>query len=177
MAELQEAHLTQQDQAIRAQLIIPEQAELFDYWRSKCTDSRFPSRSDIQPAELKSSLPSLSLYDVKGSEPLQLNVRLAGTRLRDYLGLEITGRTLADFDLGDQRAYWEAAYEEVLVGARPAQGVVQMVPWGKPEIFQFWLRLPLMDGEGKIVMVLGHDAFLQSEKARALVERSSVRTA
>ena len=122
-------------------------------------------------------MPSLSLYDVKGNEPLQLNVRLAGTRLRDYLGLEITGRMLADFDLGDQRAYWEAAYEEVLAGARPAQGVVQMTPWGKPEIFQFWLRLPLMDENANIVMILGHDAFLQSEKARALVERSSVRTA
>lgn len=108
---------------------------------------------------------------------MQLNVRLAGTRLRDYLGLEITGRMLADFDLGDQRTYWEAAYEEVLVGARPAQGVVQMAPWGKPEIFQFWLRLPLMDADANIVMVLGHDAFLQSEKARALVERSSIRTA
>jgi hypothetical protein len=102
-------------------------------------------RRDIQPAELKALLPSLSLYDVKGREPLQLTVRLAGTRLRDYLGLETTGRCLADFDLGDQRSYWEAAYEEVLVGGRPAQGVVQMAPWGKPEIFQFWLRLPLMD--------------------------------
>lgn len=122
-------------------------------------------------------LPSLSLYDVTGNGQLQLKVRLAGTRLRDYLGLEITGRTLADFDLGDQRDYWEAAYEEVLVGARPAQGVVQMVPWGKPEIFQFWLRLPLMDDNKNIVMILGHDAFLQSEKARVLTGRPSVRIA
>ncbi len=134
-------------------------------------------RSDIQPAEIKAVLPSLSLYDVIGTEALQLRVRLAGTRLRDYLGVEITGRCLADFELGDQRGYWEEAYREVLVGARPAQGVVPLVPWAQPHIFQFWLRLPLMDANGQIVMVLGHDAFLQSEKARALVNRSALRTA
>ena len=139
--------------------------------------SRFPSRSDIQPVELKATLPSLSLFDVIGPETLQLRVRLAGTRLRDYMGVETTGRSVADFDLGDQRDYWQAAYQEVLEGARPAQGVVPMTPWKQPHVFQFWLRLPLMDADGKISMVLGHDAFLQSEKAHALAGRANLRIA
>lgn len=84
---------------------------------------------------------------------------------------------VCDFDLGDQRSYWEAAYQEVLVGARPAQGVVPLTPWAQPHIFQFWLRLPLMDEKGAIIMVLGHDTFLQSEKARALADRASLRIA
>jgi hypothetical protein len=112
-----------------------------------------------------------------GDAPLDLQVRLAGTRLRDYLGVEITGRTVSDFDLGDQRPYWEAAYQEVRSGARPAQGVVPLTPWAQPHIFQFWLRLPLMDPTGRIVMVLGHDTFLQSEKARALADRANLRIA
>lgn len=119
----------------------------------------------------------MSLYDVIAPEALQLRVRLAGTRLRDYMGVETTGRCVAEFDLGDQRAYWEAAYQEVVEGARPAQGVVPMTPWKQPHIFQFWLRLPLMDSDGKISMVLGHDAFMQSEKAHALAERANLRIA
>ncbi|MDO8289758.1 MAG: PAS domain-containing protein [Parvibaculum sp.] len=172
-----EGVLTPQDQAIRAQLVIPEQVDLFDYWRAKCTDSRFPLRADIQPSEIRSLLPSLSILEVIGEDALQLRVRLAGTRLRDYLGVETTGKCVADFDLGEQRDYWAAAYQEVLSGARPALGVIPLVPWGQPQIFQFWLRLPLMNEQGRIVMVLGHDAFLQSEKARAIAGRANLRMA
>jgi hypothetical protein len=119
----------------------------------------------------------LSLLDVLDEGALQLRVRLAGTRLRDFFGIETTGRCLSDLDFGDQRAYWQAAYEEVVTGARPAQGVIAMSPWARPHVFQFWLRLPLMNEQGKIVMVLGHDAFLQSEKAHALADRANLRIA
>nr|RAW04047.1 hypothetical protein DBT41_09730 [Aerococcus urinae] len=169
--------LTTFEQAIRAQLIIPEQRELYDYWRRKGADGRFPTRADIQPAELKALLPSLSLLDILGDGPLNLRVRLAGTRLREYYGVETTGRRVGDFDLGDQRAYWETAYREVIEAERPAQGVVPLTPWNQPHVFQFWLRLPLIDAEGRIVMVLGHDAFLQSEKAHALASRANLRIA
>jgi hypothetical protein len=169
--------LTPQDQAIRAQLIIPEQRELFDYWRARCSETSFPARADIQPSELKALLPSLSLLDVLGTGALELRVRLAGTRLRDYFGIETTGRRLDEFELGDQRGYWETAYREVLEEARPAQGVVPLTPWAQPHIFQFWLRLPLVDAKGNIVMILGHDAFLQSEKAHALANRANLRIA
>ncbi|MGV8996357.1 MAG: PAS domain-containing protein [Parvibaculaceae bacterium] len=172
-----EGVLTPQDEAIRAQLVIPEQVDLFDYWRAKCTETRFPLRADIEPAEIRSLLPSLSILEVIGEDDLQLRVRLAGTRLRDYLGVETTGKVVADFNLGEQRDYWAAAYKEVLSGARPALGVIPLTPWGQPQIFQFWLRLPLMNEQGRIVMVLGHDAFLQSEKARAVAGRTNLRMA
>lgn len=169
--------LSPQDEAIRAQLIIPEQRELFGYWHSKCVDGRFPGRGDIQPAELRGLLPSLSLLDVLGPSPLQLRIRLAGTRLRDYIGIEMTGQNFDEFDLGDQRGYWEAAYREVICASRPAQGVVPLTPWHQPHVFQFWLRLPLADGDGRVVMILGHDAFLQSEKAHAIASRANLRIA
>lgn len=117
------------------------------------------------------------MLDVLGPDPLNLRVRLAGTRLREYFGIETTGRHVGDFELGDQRGYWEEAYREVVAGARPAQGVVPLTPWAQPHVFQFWLRLPLVDAEGRIVMILGHDAFLQSEKAHALANRANLRIA
>jgi hypothetical protein len=176
-AHTEDATLTRADQAIRAQLIVPEQSELFDYWRSKSVDGAYPTRSDIQPGEMRALLPSLSIMDVIDGEPPRLRFRLAGTRLRDYLGVEVTGRHLDEFDLGDQVEYWQAAYREVIRAGRPAQGVIPLVPWNQPNVFQFWLRLPLMDDQGRISMVLGHDAFLQSEKAHALAERANLRIA
>ena len=159
-------NLTDADEAIRAQLIVPEQRELFDYWCARRTADRFPRRADISPADLRKILPNLSLMDVLAGATLR--VRLAGTRLREYYGIETTGRLFNKFELGEQRDYWDAAYREVIEGGRPAQGVVPLVPWNQPHVYQFWLRLPLADDEGRTVMVLGHDAFLQSEKARAL---------
>jgi len=82
-----------------------------------------------------------------------------------------------EYDLGDQNAYWDAAYREVIGAGRPAQGVIALDAWKQPNVFQFWLRLPLADAEGRIAMVLGHDAFLQSEKAHALAERANLRIA
>jgi hypothetical protein len=37
--------------------------------------------------------------------------------------------------------------------------------------------LPLADGDGRVVMILGHDAFLQSEKAHAIASRANLRIA
>ena len=175
----EEALLTRADQAIRAQLIVPEQRELFDYWRSKSVDGAYPTRADIQPGELRALLPSLSLLDIvaETQDTVRLRVRLAGTRLRDYFGVEMTGHFLDEYDLGDQAEYWNGAYREVIGAGRPAQGVIALDAWKQPNVFQFWLRLPLADVEGRIVMVLGHDAFLQSEKAHALAERANLRIA
>lgn len=158
-------------------MIVPEQRELFDYWRAKAAGGRYPTRADIQPSELRRLLPCLSILEVVGGDTLRLKVRLAGTRLRDYLGVEITGHHLDEYDLGDQTEYWDAVYREVILGGRPAQGVVPLTPWRQPDIFQFWLRLPLMNDEGSIVMVLGHDAFLQSEKAQALAGKANLHIA
>jgi hypothetical protein len=157
---------------------VPEQREVFDYWCAKAPEGGYPTRADIQPAELRRLLPSLSLIDVvtdDGGE--RLRMRLAGTRLRDYFGVELTGHYLDEYDFGDQTGYWDAAYHEVVRAGRPAQGVIPLTAWNQPGIFQFWLRLPLANEEGRIVMVFGHDAFLQSEKAHALAGKANLRIA
>jgi hypothetical protein len=148
---------------------VPEQREVFDYWCAKAPEGGYPTRADIQPAELRRLLPSLSLIDVvtdDGGE--RLRMRLAGTRLRDYFGVELTGHYLDEYDFGDQTGYWDAAYHEVVRAGRPAQGVIPLTAW---------LRLPLANEEGRIVMVFGHDAFLQSEKAHALAGKANLRIA
>ena len=126
---------------------------------------------------MRSLLPSISLYDVMDAETPKLRVRLAGTRLRDYLGRETTGMMLDEIAQGNDYAYWEVAFREVIRARRPAQGVIEAGRPGGAKLFRFWLRLPLENEEGRIHMVLGHDVFLQSEKAHALASRANLEIA
>jgi len=156
------------DLAFRAQLVIPEQRQLFDYWRSKCAGRMMPSRADIRPAEIARLLPYLSLIDVVGEA--RLRVRLAGTQLREFFGREITGSYLDDLDLGGRPTYWTAANERLIKGL-PAQGILPVQRPRAEFITRFWIRLPLSNDDGRVNMILGYDAFVFASKLGALTGR------
>jgi hypothetical protein len=146
--------------AFRAQLVVPEQRQLYDYWLSRGEGKMMPCRADINPADIPRLLPFVSLVDV-AAELGQSRVRLAGTRLRDVFDREITGACLDDLDLGQSRDYWLAAYRHTALDGKPTQGIVRGPRVNKEHLVQYWLRLPLAapDGNG-VCMVLGLDYFL-----------------
>lgn len=153
--------------AFRAQLVVPEQRELYDYW-IRCADDRpMPSREDIKPSDFPRLLPYISLIDV-GHDDGRFKIRLAGTRLRDIYDREITGRYLDELDWGDKRDYWLSAYGRVAQNGRPAQGIVRGPRQSKDHIVQFWLRLPLSHDGTSVGMILCYDAFIPSAKIQAL---------
>jgi hypothetical protein len=78
--------------SVRAQLVIPEQRQLYDYWTDRSRNRPMPERKDISPADIPRLLPWISLIDVEKS-PRRYRVRLAGTRLREVYDREsvITG--------------------------------------------------------------------------------------
>lgn len=67
------------------------------YWHSQCRDSRIPCRADIDPAKLKSILPNMCMLAVLdgGGDFL---FRLLGTRMREFLSNDYTGRRLSEVD-------------------------------------------------------------------------------
>lgn len=143
----------------RAQLIVREQQQLYDYWSQQSGEQGLPRRRDIHPAHFPRLLPGISLIEVDDNHS-RYRVRLAGTRLREIYEREITGLFLEDMDWGDRRDYWVSSYERVVGTGRPAQGVVRGPRASKEHLVQFWLRLPLScDGE-RINMILCHDAFV-----------------
>ena len=155
--------------AFRAQLVIPEQLQLYDYWRSKSQERAMPSRSDIRPGDIPRLLPQLSLIDVE-REPKRYRIRLAGTRLYDIYEREITGAYVDQLDWGDKAGYWAAAYRRVSESARPAQGIVRSPFMSKDHLVQFWLRLPLSDNGRDVTMILSYDAFMPVSKAERISE-------
>lgn len=146
--------------AFRAQLVVPEQRQLYDYWLSRAQGGSLPGRADINPAHIPRLLPYISLIDV-GAKIETSRVRLAGTRLRDVFDREITGLSIDDLDLGAKRDYWMAAYRRTAVDGKPTQGIVRGPRVNKEHLVQYWIRLPLAAADGSgIAMILGLDYFL-----------------
>ena len=171
-------NLDEQAAAFKAQLVTAEQRQLFDYWDARCIGDALPKRADIDPIDFPRLLPSISLLEVENADQRhaehRVRVRLAGTRLRDMYGRETTGLYLDEFLPPQNDSYWTAAFTRVISQGKPAQGVLSLEDLGQAGTFQFWLRLPLVDAEGNIAMVLGLDTLLVSEKARVAVRNTSL---
>jgi hypothetical protein len=143
--------------AFRAQIILREQRDLYDYWRA-CAQSRpIPSRYTIDPVDIPHLLPSLSLLDA-GAELESLRYRLAGTRVREIYGTEITGRGVFESGLLHKRDYWRSVYYKVICEGQPMQGAVRGPGTGRDHLLLIWMRLPLAGLQGDVERVLGYDA-------------------
>ncbi len=145
--------------AFRAQLILREQRDLYGYWRTCAQSKAIPSRYDIDPVDIPHLLPGLSLLDA-GVELDALKYRLAGTRVREIYGTEITGRAVFDIGLQHKREYWASAYRKVIGEQTPMQGAVRGPVSGREHLILIWMRLPLSGLSGSVERVLGYDAAL-----------------
>ncbi len=145
--------------AFRAQLVVPEQRQLYDYWIGKAAGRSMPDRSDIHPTHIPRLLPNISLIDVDAGDG-SCRIRLAGTRLRDVYDREITGLGIGDLDFGDKRDYWMAAYQRTIEEGKPTQGVIRGPRVNKEHLVQYWLKLPLCrNGATGVGMLLCLDQF------------------
>lgn len=160
--------------AFRAQLVIREQRELFDYWRASAKGRAMPSRADINPASIPALLPGISILE-SGQEPSRIIYRLAGTRLREIFGCEVTGKSVFDLEYGNKRDYWQAVYRKVIVEGVPMQGAIKGPVPERDHVVLFWMRLPLSDDAKSVNKVLCHDVTLPVSIAYGLESESQSR--
>jgi hypothetical protein len=144
------------DRAFKAQLVTRDQRDLFEYWRSIAGPREMPARSDINPGQLQRILPFIGLIDVS-RDFAESRYRLAGTRLRDVYGAEITGIRVAELLGGRQADYWERIYERIVIRRLPAHGVVRGPVDGREHVILFWLRLPLSQTGSRVDKILCYD--------------------
>jgi hypothetical protein len=150
-------------QAFRAQLVVPEQRQLYDYWEQQAGQNDLPRRADIDPIKLSRLLPGISLIDV--GQTLELcRVRLAGTRLREIYDREVTGLLVSQLPCGNRLDYWMAAYRRTIEHATPTQGVVRGPQINKEHVVQYWLKLPLRTTSDRVDMVLCYDHFVSASE-------------
>jgi len=159
--------------AFEAQLVIPEQRQIFDYWMSLNKEGRLPSRRDINPCDFPRLLPLISLVDVD-SVHKRFRVRLAGTQLREHYGRDITGVYLDEVDYGSKTDYWLSAFHRVAFEGHPAQGVVRGSGEHKEHLAQFWIKLPLSDDGKHVTMILSYDVFLPVYQAKSIAGHDQI---
>jgi hypothetical protein len=160
--------------AFRAQLVVAGHRELFDYWIRAAGARPMPARSDLDPLNVPKLLPNLGLIDVReGVE--RARFRLAGTRLHEIYGQEITGKRADDIFTGETATYWQRVHARVVETRFPLCGVVRGPALGRDHIVLFWMRLPLSDDGGAVDRILCHDAAVPASCERAGVRRLALR--
>jgi hypothetical protein len=146
--------------ALRHQIILPQQQKFYDYWRSKCRSGSFPSRHDISPEDIKSQLPMTTIMErVQGETPglRRYRHRLAGTGYWNLYQSEIQGRFVDELPIGCRRAYWHRVLDQVIETRKPYVGVTRPNTPNGSHLAQFWVRLPLSTNGTDIDMILGFD--------------------
>jgi len=161
--------------ALRHQMILPEQQQFYDYWRSKCRGGEFPSRYDILPEDIASQLSMTSLIDVETVEARRFKYRLAGTGFWKLYDDEIQGRYVDDLPLGDRCTYWERVLGQVIDNRRPYAGVTRPGTPNGSHLAQFWIRLPLSENGRDINLILGFDHLVKlSEIAETAIQPTKI---
>lgn len=92
---------------------------LSEYWQAKA-NGKVPSRSDIDPVDVRELLPNLLMIDMLG-DPARFRFRLVGTRVVQYTGFDFTGRYLDEL-VFQGRDFLEQCYRRMLSERRPIFG-------------------------------------------------------
>jgi len=154
--------------ALRHQIILPEQQRFYDYWRSKCRDGAFPSRHDILPEDIVGQLTMTSLFDVTGQGKRRFKYRLAGTGFWNLYDDEIQGQYVDELPLGDRCDYWDRILNQVVDKRRPFAGVTRPGTPNGSHFAQFWIRLPLSENGTDIDLILGYDHLVKLSDVQSL---------
>src|SRR5262245_18790412 len=98
---------------------ISRHLDLYSYWLSKRNGRIAPARRDMDPAELGSVLPFLSIIDKTAGE---LRIRLSGTGVVREIGRDLTGKPFSAY-VGNSpetvTAVQEVVGERVFANAQP----------------------------------------------------------
>jgi len=76
--------------------------QLLDYWQGLRKGALMPTRADFRPQEIRRLLPHIVLLERRGPE--SLIIRLAGTRIYDLFGRDVTGMNLIEITPPEFRA-------------------------------------------------------------------------
>jgi hypothetical protein len=127
------------------------------YWRSKCRGRAMPSRSDIDPLEMKSFLPHLVLLDVEG-EPPRFRYRLVGTevtQVRRGLGKsDPTGRFVDEVTHHQGTSAVLDHYRRVVAERKPSTDVGTYEPTAERPWVRFSRLVLPLSADGTVVNML-----------------------
>lgn len=144
-------------------IILPEFQTLLEYWTLKKGDRTFPSRSDINPSDLKSILPNIFIFTLvmKDGKIEDVVASLLGTAVVDLYG-ESSGQSVneaQDIEVGP-RVFLMC--EEALARREPVANQVNVLTPERPHISVSSLYCPLSSNGTDIDKIIGQVIILNS---------------
>ena len=143
----------------------PSGRSLCDYWQKIKGADLVPSRSALRPADLVHLLPNLLIFEYRDSG--KLVCRLAGTRLAEKWGIELTGTNLLDYYDKNNRAHAELVFNELR--RQPCGLCVRqklLSRHNSPFVVEL-IFLPLRGHEGEISQLIAIAIVLEHQEKRA----------
>ena len=95
-------------------IIHPKIKRMYEYWLSKCAGRQMPSRSDIDPLELRDCLGNLCLVDVIHETPPRFKFRVDGSTIAMTTGFDLTGKFVDQIPDPSYRSFVRTLYERVM---------------------------------------------------------------
>lgn len=71
----------------------PQLIRILSLWRAAAGEQAFPHPAALGPAELKPVLPNVHIYTLSPEAP-RYRIRLIGTRMTDYIGRNLAGKSV-----------------------------------------------------------------------------------
>lgn len=150
----------------------PRLEKLYAYWRKKRGDRAMPARRDIDPLDVRELMGNLTLIDVR-PETMEFRFRLAGSRIVDLFGKELTGRGVDEARFLGKRPPFERQCGAVLESKEPSFIIILMGVEHRRMVYR-QLLLPLSSDGENIDIMLGGAVFtpaaMASKTRRALID-------
>lgn len=99
---------------------------MYQYWLDKKGGRAMPSRSDIDPSEIKDLLPNVILTRLE-YQPFRVLYRLIGTKAVENAGIDYSGRYLDEIDfVSEFGTDWPGTYRNIADEKQPVLGLCQI---------------------------------------------------
>ncbi|NUH64259.1 PAS domain-containing protein [Sulfitobacter sp. S0837] len=129
-------------------------AQVEAYWEALRGNRLMPCRSDIDPRGIEDALPYA--FILERVAPGVARLRIAGTHLRELMGMEVRGMPITSFFTNAARPLASEALEEVF--QLPSQTTLHLNAagsYGKPSLEARMLLMPLKSDLGDVSRALG----------------------
>ncbi len=137
-------------------LCLRGQMTLLNEWIANTQDDRIASRDEMQPAQFITELAYISILEKVETD---IVFRISGSEIRRMLGREARGRKLNQFPGLAKSNAGIRAVRFAFKHQQPVSGTYEL-PGNR---VHFWLRLPIVDRNGKVTQLLCHDRLLDHE--------------